>query len=235
MGTVINLRFPEVVRDRAQRSPSPRRRGLRWSPAEAARAWWEMTLIKSTLETMCELAQHALREGEVRGDRMDPELQSAFTELRSAAEQVGEVCHEEVHGLLQGRVEALSFSLGTTDPHHIKVRSLPPEIAVIHPVFRDATLRSRETALVALRLIEQALQRFGDAIDCLSTTIGADGVAHSARKEKQLAAETAALTRLQILQQSDEALRSQAGVFPSRVYGLLNHSEDTTGVSSCPQ
>lgn len=235
MGTVINLEFPTVPSEPRQPAQGPRRRGMRWSPAEAARAWWEMTLIKSTLETMCELAQHALREAEVRGECTDTELQSAFTELRSAAEQVGEVCHEEVHGLLQGRVEALSFSLGTTDPHHIKVRSLPPEIAVIHPVFRDATLSSRETALVALRLIEQALRRFGDAIDCLSTTIGADGIARSARKEKQLAAETAALTRLQILQQSDEALRSQAGVFPSRVYGLLNHSEDTTGVSSCRQ
>jgi hypothetical protein len=129
-------------------------------------------------------------------------------------------------------VESLAFGLGTSDPHHIRVRSLPPEIAVIHPVFRDASLHSRDTAAVALRLIEQAVRRFGDAIDCLSATIDADGIACSARKERQFAADTAALTRLQILQQSEEAIRSQAGVFPSRVYGLLNHSEDTIGVSS---
>jgi hypothetical protein len=103
---------------------------------------------------------------------------------------------------------------------------------VIHPVFRDASLHSRATAAVALRLIEQAVRRFSDAIDCLSATIDADGIARSARKERQFAADTAALTRLQILQQSEEAIRSQAGVFPSRVYGLLNHSEDTIGVSS---
>ena len=232
MGTVINLKFPAVAADRRQQPPSPKRRSLRWSPEEAARAWWEMTLIKSTLETMCELAQHAVREAGLPCEGVDPELQAAFGELRGAAEQVGEVCHEEVHGLLQGRVESLAFGLGTSDPHHIRVRSLPPEIAVIHPVFSDASLHSRDTAAVALRLIEQAVRRFGDAIDCLSATIDADGIACSARKERQFAADTAALTRLQILQQSEEAIRSQAGVFPSRVYGLLNHSEDTIGVSS---
>ena len=180
MGTVINLRFPAVAADRCQRPPRPKRRSLRWSPEEAARAWWEMTLIKSTLETMCELAQHAVREAGPSGEGVDPELQAAF-------------------------------GLGTSDPHHIRVRSLPPEIAVIHPVFRDASLHSRETAAVALRLIEQAVRRFSDAIDCLSATIDADGIARSARKEMQFAAETAALTRLQILQQSEEAIRSQAG------------------------
>jgi len=191
-----------------------------------------MTLIKSTLETMCELAQHAVAEAESRGEFTDPELQAAFGELRTAAEQVGEVCHDEVHGLLQGRVASLSFSLTAKDPHHIGVRSVPPKVTVIHPVFKDANVVSREAAALALRLIEAALRRFGDAIDCLSHTIGADGIAHSARQEQQLAADTAALTRLQILQQSDEALRSQAGVFHPRVYDLLNHVEGTIGVSS---
>jgi hypothetical protein len=222
MGTVINLKVSGGEFDLRPRSFSADRRCLRWTPSEAARAWWEMTLIKSTLETMCELAQHALTEAAKSPNLTDSALDAAFGELKAVAEQVGEVCHDEVHRLLQGHVEALSFDLEVSDPHHIKVRARSPEVPAIHPVFGDLHLGSRDMAMVALRLIEASVKRFSDAISSLSVTIGVEGIARSTQQEAQFAADTAALTRLQILQQSDEALRSQAGSLPRRVYGLLN-------------
>jgi len=232
MGTVIQMKVPHVrdVTDEYSVSHRPRRTTVRrvergttlWTPGEAARAWWEMTLIKSTLEALCELTQQALDETADDGWPPASELQSAFSELKAATEQVGSVCQDEVHALLHGDAQSLTFSWGVDAPEHLRVIREVGSVTSISPSYRQLNLCSQEMARLAVQVLEQSVIRFGDAIACLSVTIGADGPLSDCGDPARFARDTAALTRLQILAQGDKALCSQAGALPARVYRLLN-------------
>jgi hypothetical protein len=233
MGTVVNLMIShsrDDVREadahsRKSRATSRRdQRGpARWAPDEAARAWWEMTLIKSTLEALCELSQQALRDFTEESCSPARDLQSAFAELRTAAEQVGTVCQDEVQALLMGETESLTFASETEDPAHIRVISDGKSISSITPTYRQLHLGNPEMARLSVQVLEGAVARFAHAIAALSMSVGADGPLACGGEAAQFARDTAALTRLQILAQADKALCSQAGAIPARVYSLLNH------------
>jgi hypothetical protein len=181
-----------------------------------------MTVIKSTLEALCELTQQALDEAADDGWPPASELQSAFWELKAATEQVGSVCQDEVQALLHGDAQSLTFSWGIDTPEHLQVVRETASVTSISPTYRQLNLGNQEMARLSVQVLEQAVARFGDAIACLSVTIGADGPLSRRDDPARVARDTAALTRLQILTQADKALCSQAGAFPSRVYNLLN-------------
>ena len=233
MGTVVRLKTPHG-RDEGYGADAPppsaravtrraKRRHTRWVPDEAARAWWEMTLIKSTLEVLCDLSQQALNEAVEDSGSPAQNLQSAFAELRTAAEQVGAVCQDEVQALLLGEAERLMFACDAKDPAYVRVVSVGRSISSITPTYRQLHLGNLEMARLAVQVLEGAVTRFAGAISCLSMTVGADGSLSSGSETAQFARDTAALTRLQILTQADKALCSQAGAIPARVYSLLNH------------
>jgi len=195
----------------------------RWTPDDAARAWWEMTMLKSTLEALCDLSQQALHETSYDGWPPRQDLKNAFAELKAAADKVGAVCHAEVQSLLLGDTESLAFACGADDPKHITVTSEVSSISLITPSYRQIHLGNPEMARLAVQVLEGAVTRFADAITCLSMTVGAEGPRVTCGEAAQFARDTAALTRLQILAQADKALCSQAGAIPARVYSLLNH------------
>lgn len=233
MGTVVRLKVPhDGDVDFASEVPTSRRgsatRGglaqeSKWTPDEAARAWWEMTLIKSTLEALCDLSQQALQEPAADGCPPAADLQSAFLALKSAADQLGSVCHAEVRALLLGNTESLSFAYDTIDPGYISVVSNAQSIRSITPDYRRLHLDNPEMTLLAGQILEGAIARFGDAITSLSMTLCPVGSLALDDAAAQFARDTAALTRLQILAQADKALCSQADAIPERVYSLLNH------------
>jgi hypothetical protein len=183
-----------------------------------------MTLIKSTLEALCDLSLQTLRGNEDDSWPPAADLQSAFSALKSAADQVGSVCRAEVQALLLGETESLSFACDTSDPGCISVISEVRLVSSIAPDYRRVHLSNPEASRLAMQVIEGAIARFSAAITGLSMTVFAGAPLECDDAAAQFARDTAALTRLQILAQADKALCSQAEAIPERVYSLLNKS-----------
>ncbi|MBE0468770.1 MAG: flagellin FliC [Methyloprofundus sp.] len=201
--------------------------------AEAA-----MGEITQTMQRMRDLAVQSANDGAVTGDDRD-KLQSEFQQLNAELTRI--ITNTEfngkkiINGSLAGGV-AIQVGANTSSDNQITV-----DVANLSATIADVTTASIggsaavAGALAAITAIDTAIEaidtsraklgavqnRFTTTISNLQSSIENQSAAKSRIMDTDFAAETAQLSRNQILQQAGTAMLSQANQAPQAVLGLL--------------
>jgi len=201
--------------------------------AEAA-----MGEITSTMQRMRDLAVQSANSGAVTsGDR--DKLQSEFKQLDDELKRIVQNTEfngkKIINGSLSGGIN-IQVGANTTADNQIAVsvanmldvlsevqladiggtNSEPGALSAIKQI--DIAIESIDTARAKLGAIQN---RFTTTISNLQSSIENQSAARSRIMDTDFAAETAALSRNQILQQAGTAMLSQANQAPNAVLGLL--------------
>jgi len=201
--------------------------------AEAA-----MGELTSTLQRMRDLGVQSANKGAVTAEDRQ-KLQTEFKQLNDELSRI--VKNTEfngkkiINGSLSGGV-AIQIGANTSSDNQIKIdvanlsvtlkdvtAASIGSVATSAKIFSaianiDAAIKSIDTARAGLGAIQN---RFTTTISNLQSSIENQSAAKSRIMDTDFAAETAALSRNQILQQAGTAMLSQANQAPQQVLGLL--------------
>ena len=198
--------------------------------------------ITQSLQRMRELVVQARNFTNTLGDR--EAIQLEIEQLKEEIQRIAIQTSFNGKKLLDGSFTTASFQVGAGASETITVSGIPqmttdwPNLGTIGTqsiATLDVTDPTATPSLLALWSVDLALEtvtsaraslgavvnRFEQTINNLRVTVENLEGSRSRVLDADFAAETAALTRLQILQQSGTAVLSQANVIPQNVLSLL--------------
>jgi flagellin len=192
--------------------------------------------ITSSLQRMRELAVQSANYSNTTADRQA--IDAEFTQLKTEIDRVATQTKFNTKALLDGTFTAADFQVGPNTGETITVAAITSLGAVALGLTTGLNVQSVAGANSAITVIDSALNtvtstranigasinRFEQTISNLRVTVESLQTSRSRVQDADFAAETAALTRLQILQQSGTAVLAQANAIPRSVLSLLGLS-----------
>ena len=192
--------------------------------------------ITSSLQRMRELAVQSANYSNTTADRQA--IDAEFTQLKTEIDRVATQTKFNTKALLDGTFTAADFQVGPNTGETITVAAITGLGAVALGLTTGTNVQSVASANSAITAIDTALNtvtstranigasinRFEQTISNLRVTVESLQTSRSRVQDADFAAETAALTRLQILQQSGTAVLAQANAIPRSVLSLLGMS-----------
>ena len=192
--------------------------------------------ITSSLQRMRELAVQSANYSNTTADRQA--IDAEFTQLKTEIDRVATQTKFNTKALLDGTFTAADFQVGPNTGETITVAAITGLGAVALGLTAGTNVQSVSNANSAITAIDAALNtvtstradlgasinRFEQTISNLRVTVESLQTSRSRVQDADFAAETAALTRLQILQQSGTAVLAQANAIPRSVLSLLGLS-----------
>jgi flagellin len=192
--------------------------------------------ITSSLQRMRELAVQSANYSNTTADRQA--IDAEFTQLKTEIDRVATQTKFNTKALLDGTFTAADFQVGPNTGETITVAAISGLGAVSLGLTAGTNVQSVSNANAAITTIDAALNtvtstranigasinRFEQTISNLRVTVESLQTSRSLVQDADFAAETAALTRLQILQQSGTAVLAQANAIPRSVLSLLGLS-----------
>jgi flagellin len=190
--------------------------------------------ITNSLQRMRELAVQAANYSNTDADRQA--INSEFSQLRTEIDRVSTQTKFNTRGLLDGTFTAANFQVGANQGETISVDAISSmsasslgltaaNVDVLTATNASSSLTVIDSALTtvtsARAKLGASINRFEQTISNLRVTVENLSAARSRIQDADFAAETAALTRVQILQQSGMAVLSQANAIPQGVLSLL--------------
>jgi flagellin len=188
--------------------------------------------ITNSLQRMRELAVQAANDTYGTSDRTA--LSAEATALLAEIDRVAAQTSFNGDPLLDGTFASGAIQVGANSTDKVTISAITAKTATGLGV--DALdLTSATTAATALGLLDTAINtvtsaraslgatvnRFEQIVDNLRVSVENLSASRSRIQDADFAAETASLTRLQILQQSGTAVLSQANMIPQNVLSLL--------------
>jgi flagellin len=188
--------------------------------------------ITSSLQRMRELAVQAANYSNTTDDRTA--INAEFSQLKTEIDRVSQQTKFNTKSLLNGTFTAAAFQVGANSGETINVDSIT-NLGTTGLGVDTVDVTSAANAGTAIQKIDDALKtvttaranlgasinRFEQTISNLRVTVENLQASRSRIQDADFAAETASLTRLQILQQSGTAVLSQANAIPQGVLSLL--------------
>jgi len=193
-----------------------------------------MDAITNSLQRMRELAVQAANYSNTTADRTA--INAEFSQLKTEIDRVSTQTKFNTRGLLDGTFSAATFQVGANQGETISVDAITNMSASalgLTAAGVDVTTASNaSTSITAIDLalttvtsaranLGASINRFEQTVSNLRVTVENLSAARSRIQDADFAAETAALTRVQILQQSGMAVLSQANAIPQGVLSLL--------------
>ena len=192
-----------------------------------------MDAITNSLQRMRELAVQAANYSNTAADRTA--INSEFAQLKTEIDRVSAQTKFNTRGLLDGTFTAANFQVGANQGETISVDAITNMGATALGLTAAIDVTTAANATTAIGAIDTALttvtsaranlgasiNRFEQTVSNLRVTVENLSAARSRIQDADFAAETAALTRVQILQQSGMAVLSQANAIPQGVLSLL--------------
>ena len=192
--------------------------------------------ITSSLQRMRELAVQSANYSNTTADR--EAINAEFVQLKTEIDRVSSQTKFNTKALLDGSFTAADFQVGPNNGETITVQAitglgstalgLTAAVDVSTVANANTALGLLDTALVTVTStranIGASINRFEQTISNLRVTVESLQTSRSRVQDADFAAETAALTRLQILQQSGTAVLAQANMIPRSVLSLLGMS-----------
>jgi flagellin len=192
--------------------------------------------ITSSLQRMRELAVQSANYSNTTADRQA--IDAEFTQLKTEIDRVATQTKFNTKTLLDGTFTAADFQVGPNTGETITVAAITGLGAIALGLTTGTNVQSVAGANSAITVIDAALNtvtstranigasinRFEQTISNLRVTVESLQTSRSRVQDADFAAETAALTRLQILQQSGTAVLAQANAIPRSVLSLLGMS-----------
>ncbi len=195
--------------------------------------------ITQSLQRMRELAVQALNYSNTDGDRSAIQLEVA--QLKAEIDRVAVQTKFNTKDLLNGSFTSANFQVGAGGTEVITVSGIADmrgtalgtatnkisavDVSTLALAGSTDALGAIDAALTTVTSARASLgavvNRFEQTINNLRVTVENLEGSRSRVLDADFAAETAALTRLQILQQSGTAVLSQANVIPQNVLSLL--------------
>jgi flagellin len=189
--------------------------------------------ITNSLQRMRELAVQAANYSNTTADRTA--INAEFSQLKTEVDRVSQQTKFNTKSLLDGSFTAAAFQVGANSGETISVDSITNMGATALGLTAAVDVTTMANASSALSTIDSALvtvtsaranlgasiNRFEQTISNLRVTVENLQASRSRIQDADFAAETASLTRLQILQQSGTAVLSQANAIPQNVLSLL--------------
>ena len=195
--------------------------------------------ITQSLQRMRELAVQALNYSNTDGDRSAIQLEVA--QLKAEIDRVAVQTKFNTKDLLNGSFTSANFQVGAGGTEVITVSGIADmrgtalgtatnkisavDVSTLALAGSTDALGAIDAALTTVTSARASLgavvNRFEQTINNLRVTVETLEGSRSRVLDADFAAETAALTRLQILQQSGTAVLSQANVIPQNVLSLL--------------
>ena len=189
--------------------------------------------ITSSLQRMRELAVQSANYSNTTADRQA--IDAEFTQLKTEIDRVATQTKFNTKALLDGTFTAADFQVGPNTGETITVAAISGLGAVSLGLTAGTNVQSVSNANAAITTIDAALNtvtstranigasinRFEQTISNLRVTVESLQTSRSRVQDADFAAETASLTRLQILQQSGTAVLAQANAIPQNVLSLL--------------
>ena len=228
-GLAISERLTTQVRGYNQ---SIRNAGDGISVAQTAEGGMEA--ITNSLQRMRELAVQAANYSNTTADRTA--INAEFSQLKTEIDRVATQTKFNTRGLLDGSFTSATFQVGANQGETITVDSITNmSAAALGLTAAGVDVTTATNASGSITAIDSALttvtsaranlgasiNRFEQTISNLRVTVENLSAARSRIQDADFAAETAALTRTQILQQSGMAVLSQANSIPQGVLSLL--------------
>ena len=192
-----------------------------------------MEAITNSMQRMRELAVQAANYSNTTADRTA--INSEFAQLKTEIDRVSAQTKFNTRGLLDGTFTAAAFQVGANSGEVISVDAITNMGANALGLTAAIDVTTAANATTAIGAIDTALttvtsaranlgasiNRFEQTVSNLRVTVENLSAARSRIQDADFAAETAALTRVQILQQSGMAVLSQANAIPQGVLSLL--------------
>ena len=192
-----------------------------------------MEAITNSMQRMRELAVQAANYSNTTADRTA--INSEFAQLKTEIDRVSAQTKFNTRGLLDGTFTAANFQVGANQGETISVDAITNMGANALGLTAAIDVTTAANATTAIGAIDTALttvtsaranlgasiNRFEQTVSNLRVTVENLSAARSRIQDADFAAETAALTRVQILQQSGMAVLSQANAIPQGVLSLL--------------
>ena len=192
-----------------------------------------MEAITNSMQRMRELAVQAANYSNTTADRTA--INSEFAQLKTEIDRVSAQTKFNTRGLLDGTFTAANFQVGANQGETISVDAITNMGATALGLTAAIDVTTAANATTAIGAIDTALttvtsaranlgasiNRFEQTVSNLRVTVENLSAARSRIQDADFAAETAALTRVQILQQSGMAVLSQANAIPQGVLSLL--------------
>ena len=189
--------------------------------------------ITSGLQRMRELAVQAANYSNTTADRAA--MNAEFSQLKTEIDRVSTQTKFNTKSLLDGSFTAADFQVGPNSGEIITVSAITNLGATALGITAAVDVTTAANASSALSTIDTALNtvttaranlgasinRFEQTISNLRVTVESLQTSRSRVQDADFAAETASLTRLQILQQSGTAVLAQANAIPQNVLSLL--------------
>lgn len=195
--------------------------------------------ITQSLQRMRELTVQALNYSNTDGDRAAIQLEVA--QLKQEVDRVANQTKFNTKNLLDGSFTTASFQVGAGGTEVITVAGITNlqatalgtttnkissvDVSTLALAGSTNALEAIDAALTTVTSARASLgavvNRFEQTINNLRVTVENLEGSRSRVLDADFASETAALTRLQILQQSGTAVLSQANVIPQNVLSLL--------------
>jgi len=195
--------------------------------------------ITQSLQRMRELTVQALNYSNTDGDRAAIQLEVA--QLKQEVDRVANQTKFNTKNLLDGSFTTASFQVGAGGTEVITVAGITNlqatalgttankiaavDVSTLALAGSTNALEAIDAALTTVTSSRASLgavvNRFEQTINNLRVTVENLEGSRSRVLDADFASETAALTRLQILQQSGTAVLSQANVIPQNVLSLL--------------
>ena len=189
--------------------------------------------ITSGLQRMRELAVQAANYSNTTADRAA--INAEFSQLKTEIDRVSTQTKFNTKSLLDGSFTAADFQVGPNSGEIITVSAITNLGATALGITAAVDVTTAANASSALSTIDTALNtvttaranlgasinRFEQTISNLRVTVESLQTSRSRVQYADFAAETASLTRLQILQQSGTAVLAQANAIPQNVLSLL--------------
>ena len=189
--------------------------------------------ITSGLQRMRELAVQAANYSNTTADRAA--INAEFSQLKTEIDRVSTQTKFNTKSLLDGSFTAADFQVGPNSGEIITVSAITNLGATALGITAAVDVTTAANASSALSTIDGALvtvtsaranlgasiNRFEQTISNLRVTVENLQSSRSRIQDADFAAESASLTRLQILQQSGTAVLSQANAIPQNVLSLL--------------
>jgi flagellin len=193
-----------------------------------------MDAITNSLQRMRELAVQAANYSNTTADRTA--INAEFSQLKTEIDRVSSQTKFNTRGLLDGTFSAATFQVGANQGETISVDAITNMSAsalgltaagvdVTTATNASSSITAIDSALTTVTSaranLGASINRFEQTVSNLRVTVENLSAARSRIQDADFAAETAALTRVQILQQSGMAVLSQANAIPQGVLSLL--------------
>jgi flagellin len=189
--------------------------------------------ITNSLQRMRELAVQAANYSNTTADRTA--INAEFSQLKTEIDRVSQQTKFNTKSLLDGSFTSAAFQVGANSGETISVDTITNLGATALGLTAAVDVTTTANARSAISTIDTALNtvttaranlgasinRFEQTISNLRVTVENLQASRSRIQDADFAAETASLTRLQILQQSGTAVLSQANAIPQNVLSLL--------------